>query len=115
MKAGNFVKGIFTFTFLAGSAVVFSSTADADSARWSAEKRDQVNVSRNSDAGVGNGGEARIGLGPSDNWVGTTNGEDGWYDRDPGGSEGRNEAAKNDDKPQSSAGGGTGIPIYPGY
>ena len=92
-----------------------SLPAGADSGNWSAAKRDQINVNRNSNAGVGNGGEARLTRGPSGNWASTTFGEDGLYDRDPGRSQMHNRAANNDDRPQSAAGGGTGVYINPRY
>ena len=72
------------------STLLIASTggAFADSKNWSAAKKQQIEVNRNSDAGIGNGGERKY----YGRWRATIYGEDGPMDRDPGGSEGVNQA-----------------------
>lgn len=100
---------------LAAGLAVFAAGAlspegRADSPRWNYQKIDQIEINRNSNAGIGNGGEVRGDLNPPHGpWHEATNGEDGLWDHDPGRSWGRNRAAKNDDRPRSRRGGGTGI------
>lgn len=115
MRVTGLFRSVLAIVLVAGLAVTFSAVVLADSPNWSDSKRDRMNTNRNSDAGVGNGGEVRITEQSSDNWAPAVSGEDGLYDSDPGNSSGRNRAADNDDSPRSPRGGGTGIQIYPEY
>jgi hypothetical protein len=80
----------FISTALAATLVVAAaSVALADNPNWSEEKAAQVDANRNSDAGIGNGGER---LRRNGTWGSTTNGEDGGQDVDPGNSSDHNQA-----------------------
>jgi len=76
-------------SFVSLSLVVTPILATADSANWSPEKAAAVDVNRNSDAGIGNGGERNH---YRKGWIPTRWGEDGPADRDPGNSAGNNNA-----------------------
>ncbi|MBF9031199.1 hypothetical protein HKCCE3408_12425 [Rhodobacterales bacterium HKCCE3408] len=60
----------------------------ADNPNWSDAQAEHVDAARNSDAGIGNGGERH----PTGEWVDTIYGEDGPQDVDPGRSGDRNRA-----------------------
>ena len=79
------------FTLLLSALVLAASSGSvmADNANWSTQKARTVDANRNSDAGIGNGGERRIFSG---NWVPTYYGEDGRRDIDPGNSRAHNQA-----------------------
>lgn len=67
--------------------------ASADGKNWDAEKANQIDINRNSDAGMGNGGERVPKQGPdAGTWQPTWYGEDGPDDMDPGGSQDMNQA-----------------------
>lgn len=65
-----------------------AGTVMADNANWSTDKADQVEANRNSDAGIGNGGERNF----RGTWGPTIQGEDGRLDVDPGNSSNHNQA-----------------------
>lgn len=64
----------------------------ADGKNWSDDKANQVDANRNSDAGIGNGGERQR----RGNWRPTLWGEDGPADVDPGNSGDHNNACGDD-------------------
>lgn len=79
-------------TILALSSIVafgISGPVFADSANWDADKASQIEDNRNSNAGIGNGGEKQKKNG---DWTATKNGEDGGQDVDPGNSGDHNQA-----------------------
>ena len=71
------------------ATLVLSTAALADGPNWDADKERTIDRNRNSDAGVGNGGER---YNPTDGWHPTRDGEDGGWDRDPGNSKEHNQA-----------------------
>lgn len=84
-------------TVLVGLCVaLFSMPVLADPKKegkqWGTEKTNQMEINRNTNAGVGNGGEYPGGS-PSEH------GEECVVDHDPGKSMGHNKAAKNDKTP----------------
>ena len=71
------------------ATIALSVAAFADNPNWDQSKANQIDRNRNSDAGIGNGGER---YNPTDGWRETRDGEDGGWDRDPGNSGDHNQA-----------------------
>jgi hypothetical protein len=88
-KMENIMKYFISTALAATLVVAAASVALADNPNWSEEKAAQVDANRNSDAGIGNGGER---LRRNGTWGSTTNGEDGGQDVDPGNSSDHNQA-----------------------
>lgn len=80
-------------------ALMAPAISMADSANWTAEKAAQVDANRNSDAGIGNGGERKV----RGKWRATLWGEDGPMDVDPGNSGDHNQACSSDEHPRTTA------------
>ena len=78
----------FLFVLSALALAASAGSVMADNPNWSAERAAEIDANRNSDAGIGNGGE-RVNAG---NWSSTSRGEDGGLDVDPGNSGGNNQA-----------------------
>lgn len=85
------MKKIFTSlvvaTLIATPAAVF-----ADNPNWSEDKAGQVDQNRNTNSGLGNGGERQKNNG---DWVATNKGETGGRDQDPGNSGNQCQGGKN--------------------
>ncbi len=83
---------VITIIMIAGAMSIVASAAVADGKNWSSEKSAKIKVNRESNAGIGNGGERYF----QDDWQATLYGEDGPMDRDPGGSEGMNQSCSDE-------------------
>ncbi|MGR3802534.1 hypothetical protein [Marinibacterium profundimaris] len=94
------MKILHTTAVVAFISVSAISPVAADSANWSEEKAAKVDANRNSNAGIGNGGERKTDEG---DWVATNNGEDGSRDVDPGNSAGNNQACSGGGSPSESS------------
>lgn len=78
--------GLMTSAALLAATLV--APALADSANWDADKAKQISENRTSNAGIGNGGEAKI----KGHWYDPKGGEDAARDIDPGNSGDHNQA-----------------------
>lgn len=85
----------------AALVVSFAAPSFADNANWSASKAKQIDANRNSDAGIGNGGERRRPR--NGQWLPTRYGEDGGLDVDPGNSGDNNNACHEDGRPRDTS------------
>ena len=93
------MKYFISAALAATLAVASASVALADGPNWTEEKATQVDENRNSNAGIGNGGER---IRRNGEWTATTNGEDGGQDVDPGNSGEHNQACTSDLTPSAT-------------
>ena len=93
------MKYFISAALAATLAVASASVALADGPNWTTEKATQVDENRNSNAGIGNGGERNR---PNGVWQPTTYGEDGGWDVDPGNSGDHNQACTSDEAPATT-------------
>lgn len=95
------MKKLLLTTIISGFAICVAAPSIGDGKNWSEDKAAQVEANRNSNAGIGNGGERK----KDGEWQATVNGEDGGGDVDPGNSGDNNNACPTPEgsKPKDTA------------